>query len=209
MHAQEVDNAHLNSFVVHLDFAWGTRYEAEQLVRAGGPDADMPVLLVAWNQQAPPQQADRIVESEQALGVFDIVLSQKCEHLMRLAIVSEVQGHKFKSSRQSYGLLLDFIDSFAPIYGAILFCMLLEEPPHRLSIPEVVFFCQLHVILEVLLLQVTYPWVFQLLLRHLHPLQLPDLLDFFLGGFFVLHRSPAAALSSCWDVACFVRVHYY
>ena len=64
--------------------------------------------------------------------------------------------------------------------------MLLQEPTHRLSVPEVVFFSRLHVILQILLLEETNSWVFQLLLRHLHPLQLPDLLYILLSRLFVL-----------------------
>ena len=76
MDAQKVDNAHLYGFIVDLDLAWCSRDKAEQFLLASGSDTDVPVLVVAWDKQAPSDEPDGVVEAEEPLRVFYIMLAK-------------------------------------------------------------------------------------------------------------------------------------
>lgn len=92
MHTEEVDFCHLNSFVVQLHHDRNTRDERVEalLVFISTSDTDNPLRLVARYVQCPSQESNRVVESELATVVFNVVVSKQLIEFLTLFLVLEV-----------------------------------------------------------------------------------------------------------------------
>ena len=210
MDAEEVDLGLLNGLVIDLRFGGSRRDESKKIVLASGLHTNMPVLVISWDAESPLKELNRIVESENCLLIFDVVVGQESIDLLLIFLILHVQNHPLKASRKSHGLLLHFIENPLNI-GSILLGVGSHELLDRLGIPKAVFLGKLHLadkIFPLLVRQIPVLQLFLSLDQKSHSLSLKQL---FRGVLLFLDIAPGWLCGSClhcW-VTCWLSFHIY
>ena len=189
--AKVVDLRHLDCLVVHSSLNWGSRDESQEL-SVGGPHADMPILLVVWSAKGPLEELDGVFESEDAITVFHVMVSEERKKCLQIVLRGQIKSVPLKPSWELIRIF-SHIFHLALLNGTVLFDIFIsDQVEDGLIVPELMRSKKLDLINEA----PPFKWIhslviFQLIsavLHHLEPLHLVDLL---LGGLLILYRSPS------------------
>ena len=150
--AQEVYGADFKSVLVGDHLLRGSHDAREKLVFTSGSHAKMPFLLVSWDLKPPSEKLLRVLKSEAAVLVFDVVVAQQVPELSEVIIVLDVKLHELKAIRQSHWLSAHFGDLLAFLKWSVFLWVIFHEFPDWLSVPECMFLGEGHHLTQCLLL---------------------------------------------------------
>lgn len=88
VHTEEVNLSHLDRTAIDDHGDWDGSDEAAKFALA--TNTDDPVRIVAGRVQSPPQEVDRVIETELALRVLHVMVGQQVVHLHRFLVIAEV-----------------------------------------------------------------------------------------------------------------------
>ena len=88
MHAEEVHFGHLDADTIYHERDRNSCDKSAQLALA--PDANDPVRDITGWIECPSQEVNRVVESEFAFIVFDVVIRQQRVYLIGLLIAAKI-----------------------------------------------------------------------------------------------------------------------
>mmetsp|Transcript_88909 Transcript_88909/g.226248 ORF Transcript_88909/g.226248 Transcript_88909/m.226248 type:complete len:221 (+) Transcript_88909:788-1450(+) len=133
---QEVDLDHGDQVFIHLDARGDAGDESDQLTARLHAHAQVPMPQELGRLEGPPQEAHRIIKTEHAVVVLDIVLAQKHVDLLSLGFVVDVARAPLEGVGQSVRLVTDLSRGLDLVNGTCVLSILGAYGRHRLSVPE-------------------------------------------------------------------------